>query len=238
MTLQSGEFKRQEHLVERLLEEGFSSTDIASALIHQLQSGEAKPASRSPREGEQPRPDSAPFREERNYREDRGHREDRRERRGPEKRKFERAGGDRERRAPAPAPPKEMAHKEAGSPEAPTVLAGAAAQRSLEDRPARTQTERRKPMPAPLGSSPKHSRRTPEDQTRLFMNVGAEMGVAPGDVVGAILGETGLPAATVGTVDIRERHLFVDVAAPNANAIIAKLNRTRIKGHRLKVKVA
>ena len=70
------------------------------------------------------------------------------------------------------------------------------------------------------------------------MNVGAEMGILPGDVVGAILGETGLPANVVGTVDIRERHLFVDVAAEQANGILAKLNRTRIKGHKLKVKVA
>src|SRR5688572_22419602 len=38
--LTRGEFKRQDHLVERLLEEGFSSTDIASALLHQLQAGE------------------------------------------------------------------------------------------------------------------------------------------------------------------------------------------------------
>ena len=82
------------------------------------------------------------------------------------------------------------------------------------------------------------SRRTPESQTRLYMNVGEEMGVAPGDVVGAILGETGLPAAVVGTVDIRERHLFVDVAAEHANGIIAKLNRTRIKNNKLKVKLA
>ena len=45
-TLQSGEFKRQDHLIERLLEEGFTSTDIASACLAQLQSGEgaAKPA--------------------------------------------------------------------------------------------------------------------------------------------------------------------------------------------------
>ena len=70
------------------------------------------------------------------------------------------------------------------------------------------------------------------------MNVGSEMGVGPGDVVGAILGETGLPSGTVGTVDIRERHVFVDVAAEHANGIIAKLNRTRIKGQKLKVKVA
>ncbi|MGZ5567199.1 MAG: DbpA RNA binding domain-containing protein, partial [Limisphaerales bacterium] len=64
------------------------------------------------------------------------------------------------------------------------------------------------------------------------------MGVEKGDVVGAILGETGLPGTTVGTVDLRERHVFVDVAKEHANAIISKLNRTQIKGHKLKVKVA
>ena len=45
--LTAGEFKRQDHLVERLLEEGFSSTDVASALLHQLQSTE-KPAKQGP----------------------------------------------------------------------------------------------------------------------------------------------------------------------------------------------
>jgi hypothetical protein len=39
-------------------------------------------------------------------------------------------------------------------------------------------------------------------------------------------------------VDIRERHTFVDVAADQANAIITKLNRTAIRGQRLKVKFA
>jgi len=70
------------------------------------------------------------------------------------------------------------------------------------------------------------------------MNIGEKMGVAAGDVVGAILGETGLPARVVGTVDIRERHLFVDVASEHANGIISKLNRARIKNQKLKVKVA
>ena len=70
------------------------------------------------------------------------------------------------------------------------------------------------------------------------MNLGEEMGIVPGDVVGAIAGETGLPAKVVGQIDIRERHLFVGVASDHANAIIAKLNRTRIKGNKVKVKVA
>ena len=64
------------------------------------------------------------------------------------------------------------------------------------------------------------------------------MGIAPGDVVGAILGETGLPAKTVGTVDIRERHLFVDVASEHVNSILSKLKRSQFKGHKLKVKLA
>jgi ATP-dependent RNA helicase DeaD len=85
---------------------------------------------------------------------------------------------------------------------------------------------------------PKPSRRTPEGETRLYVSTGAEMGVSEGDVVGAILGETGLPRKVVGTVDIRERHLFVDVASEHANSIISKLNRTQIKGRGVKVKVA
>ncbi len=82
------------------------------------------------------------------------------------------------------------------------------------------------------------SRSTPGEMTRLWMSVGEQHGVAPRDVVGCILGETGLPPKTVGAVDIRERHTFVDVAAEAAHAIISKLNRTAIRGQRLKVKLA
>src|SRR2546427_10329221 len=55
-TLKRGDFKRQDHLIERLLEEGFSTTDIASALLHQLQSGDGGAATAS-RTEEYERPD-------------------------------------------------------------------------------------------------------------------------------------------------------------------------------------
>jgi ATP-dependent RNA helicase DeaD len=84
----------------------------------------------------------------------------------------------------------------------------------------------------------KESRATPPDQTRLFMSIGSEMGIVPIDIVNAVSGETGLPGNVVGTVDVRERHLIADVAAEHANAIIAKLNRARIKDHKIKVKLA
>jgi ATP-dependent RNA helicase DeaD len=73
ITLTSGEYKKQDHLIERLLEEGFNSTDIASALIHHLQGGDAVPAKPAPRE--EPifeRPERPSFREKRE-----GHFEDR-----------------------------------------------------------------------------------------------------------------------------------------------------------------
>src|SRR5271170_3235625 len=64
-TLKSGEFKRHDSLIERLLEEGFASTDIASALIHQLQGGEAAPAKSAPRPEEPRRAERPPHRESR-----------------------------------------------------------------------------------------------------------------------------------------------------------------------------
>src|SRR5690348_10700628 len=63
-TLNRGDFKKQDLLLEVLLEEGFSSTDIASALIHQLQEDDMAPSPKKvvmPREAPaaepRPRPD-------------------------------------------------------------------------------------------------------------------------------------------------------------------------------------
>jgi ATP-dependent RNA helicase DeaD len=70
ITLQSGEYRAQDHLIELLLEEGFTSTDIASALLHQLQEGESGTTGKpKPRERE-PRPPGQehPPREERRVR--------------------------------------------------------------------------------------------------------------------------------------------------------------------------
>ena len=106
-----------------------------------------------------------------------------------------------------------------------------------EAKPASKLFIKHKPEPA-AAPKPKPSRATPEGQTRLWMNLGETQGVVPIDVVNSVAGETGLPGKVVGTVDVREKHLFVDVASEHANSIIAKLNRASIKGHKVKVKVA
>jgi ATP-dependent RNA helicase DeaD len=237
VTLQSGEFKPQDTLIERLLEEGHTSTDIASALWHLLQAGEAAPAK--------------PAREEAPARPERAARPPYQER--PPSERFQ----SRERYEPAPAPrpkrpiseriipPKRPASKPALHVKPPAPMPEAAAD-SAPPAPAREEAVREHAAPhpareaaiAPAAPPAKPSRKTPPGQTRLFMSIGSEAGVVPIDIVNAIAGETGLPGKVVGKVDVRERHLFVDVSEEHANAIIAKLNRAEVKGQRVKVKVA
>jgi ATP-dependent RNA helicase DeaD len=241
-TLKSGEFKRQDHLIERLLEEGFSSTDIASALLHQLQKeGATAPKAQSepaadrggfeaaPRDRyEQRRPsggEDRPFRREREGSESgsRGRSRNSRDERGSQ---TNYRGPGRSSEAPAVPQNRPALHRRRMEP-------GEDPERKSS--PAEPHNGKAKSQAVP---APKVSTKTPDEQTRLYMNAGAEMNVGPADVVGAISGETGLPGKVVGRVDIRERHLFVDVASEHANSIIAKLNRTQIKGHKLKVKLA
>lgn len=85
---------------------------------------------------------------------------------------------------------------------------------------------------------PRRSEPAQAGQTRLFMSVGAEMGVSEKDIVEAIQGATGLPRETIGKVDLRERHLFVNVSSEQVQSIVGKLNRCEIKGRKAKVKVA
>jgi len=298
--LTSGEFEKQDRLVERLTEEGFAANDIVSALMHQLQSGEAAKHAPKTEEYDRPEREERPsFRDERPARyEDRGPRErfadrgpqrdDRRpsfdQRRDERPRRFEDRPPRAESKFTAPLKSKTAPWKAAASQPAKNIVPPAV--KAVEGRagsplPAvvekpetgahgvtrptsepqteavRTYSDAEilasvkapepkpesklflKPKPAPAAApKAKASRATPPDQTRLWISVGKEQGVAPIDFVNSVAGETGLPGKVVGTVDMRERHSFVDVASEHANGIIAKLNRAEIKGHKVKVKVA
>jgi ATP-dependent RNA helicase DeaD len=270
--LQSGDFKGQERVIERLMEEGFSSTDIAAACLTQLQAGEAAPA-RANQTEEYERPE----RHERGgYRDDRrgGRFEDRRGSRYDDRERHDRPQYERPQRmerrpmdaqrprpitpvaplktAPktvTPPPVKPVAKSEpAPAPKAvektespvapkPVVEKTYSDEEVLKELKTPEQTEKKSLEPK-AGLKPKVSRAVPSGQTRLWMNLGETMDIKPIDIVNAIAGETGLPGKVVGKVDVREKHLFVDVSTDHANGIIAKLNRAQIKGHKVKVKVA
>ncbi len=98
--------------------------------------------------------------------------------------------------------------------------------------------EGHKPSEAKAPAGPKPSRKTPEGYTRLHINVGSEQGVFPIDVVNTVAGQTGLPGKIIGKVDVREGHLFADVASEHAADVIAKMNEAEIKGQKVKVRAA
>ena len=70
------------------------------------------------------------------------------------------------------------------------------------------------------------------------MNIGEKMGITAEELAAAILDSTGLPKSVLGGIEIRDRHLFVQVASEHAELVISKLNRTRVHGNRVKVKIA
>ncbi len=106
--------------------------------------------------------------------------------------------------------------------------------------------EPRAPRPAgrtgPTGSTPASPRFEPHgpgrrgaagDTAWLKFNLGANAGVAPGDFVGCIAGETGLPREVVGAIRILPGISLVEVARVHLPRILEAVNRTRLKGRRV-----
>lgn len=73
---------------------------------------------------------------------------------------------------------------------------------------------------------------------RLFVGMGRQDGLRPGDLVGAITNEVGLPAKAIGAIDILDLTAFVEVPAADAEAVIAALSHTKLRGRRPKVGLA
>lgn len=65
---------------------------------------------------------------------------------------------------------------------------------------------------------------------KLFITVGERDGLRAGDLVGAIIGEAGIPGNSVGKIEIKESHSLVEVHDSVARQVIQALNGTTIKG--------
>ncbi len=74
--------------------------------------------------------------------------------------------------------------------------------------------------------------------TRLFFSVGKNQRVSPGDILGAILGETGIKGNQVGDIDIYDQFSFVEIAPKVAQQVIEGMSRNKIKGKTVNVEVA
>ncbi len=77
-----------------------------------------------------------------------------------------------------------------------------------------------------------------EGMVRLFINVGKRQGVRPGDVLGAIAGESGIPGKLVGSIDIHDRYTFVEVPHDVAEEVLEAMKNVKMKGKTISVEPA
>ncbi|ADL13497.1 DEAD/DEAH box helicase [Acetohalobium arabaticum] len=73
---------------------------------------------------------------------------------------------------------------------------------------------------------------------RLFINIGSKQNVSPGDVVGAIAGETSIPGNVVGLIDIYDKFTFVEVPREYAKEVLKIMKNNQIKGKSIDIELA
>jgi hypothetical protein len=72
---------------------------------------------------------------------------------------------------------------------------------------------------------------------KLWVGVGKKDGTRPGDLVGAIIGETKIAADRVGKIDIRELYSIVEVRGEDAERVAAALTGATMRGRRLTARI-
>lgn len=73
---------------------------------------------------------------------------------------------------------------------------------------------------------------------RLFINIGKKQRVRPGDILGAISGESGLDGKLVGTIDMFDKYTFVEVPRECARDVLKAMKNVKIKGKSVAVEPA
>ena len=252
-TLDAGAYRHHDRMIDRLIEQGYATTDISSALIHLLRGPEptakAAPATK-PAGGAHPKrfpsaDDPSPVAEARPAA-------------GPPP-AMETSPA---REAPANRGTKDRSTEDRTTEYRVTEDRGtgdrATDDRGTQDRGTRASLPRRSPEPVewgeggpPAGEAAPHPVREPHRKPRIgegrqartgkekgflpvTLNVGHAQFVTPADIVGKIAGVTKLPAKAVGAIDIFEAETHVDVAEDAVELVIAKLTGVRMRDVRLK----
>lgn len=102
-------------------------------------------------------------------------------------------------------------------------IANIPAQRSYEPRAGGSQSASRPPM---------------RDSVRLFIDIGRDQGVRPGDIVGAIANEAKIPGRLIGSIELHDAFSYVSVPQRDARRVIDVLNHATIRGRRIRANLA
>ena len=73
---------------------------------------------------------------------------------------------------------------------------------------------------------------------RLFINIGKKQKAKPGDILGALAGETGMPGKLIGTIDMFDKYTFVEVPREYAKDVLHAMQNAKIKGKSIAIEPA
>jgi ATP-dependent RNA helicase DeaD len=103
-------------------------------------------------------------------------------------------------------------------------------------RPERDAGRGRDSGPGGRGERPARGRSVGGPTAKLFVGLGREAGIRPGDLVGAITGETELRGKDIGSIEIHQRFALVEIPEPAADQVVQALRATMIKGRKATVR--
>jgi ATP-dependent RNA helicase DeaD len=71
---------------------------------------------------------------------------------------------------------------------------------------------------------------------RRHRRAGRRGGIRPGDLVGAIAGETGVPASAIGAIEIADSYSLVSVPEEFAEQVIAGMKKATLRGQKVTIR--
>ena len=95
-----------------------------------------------------------------------------------------------------------------------------------------------KPLEVEVEPAPERIARTEDGMVRLFIDAGSRAGVRPGDIVGAIANEAGVPGKAIGSIDIYDDFTFVELPSQFRDQVLQRMARATIRGRPVEIRVA
>ena len=77
-----------------------------------------------------------------------------------------------------------------------------------------------------------------DGMVRLFLSIGKKHQVRPGDIVGALAGESDMPGGAIGMIDMREKYSFVEIPKEYVKNVIQGMNNRMIRGKTVAIELA
>ncbi|WP_019227701.1 DEAD/DEAH box helicase [Sedimentibacter sp. B4] len=69
-----------------------------------------------------------------------------------------------------------------------------------------------------------------EDTVRFHVSLGKKQGIRPGDILGAVAGECGIPGSDIGEIEVLENYSFFNAASEHQMRILDRMQGAQIKG--------